>query len=192
MPEPDRIDPRVLGQRIAEARQARGKTQDEVAEFLGCGRPSYIAVEQRGACRLNDRLCRRPTSLVAHPSSMPHQSPATCGTKSPTAWPRTTVKCRFPSARLTSGSRTSSICSMRSVICIDARAEPFSADRAADARLADILDPPAARCWHSCGMTIPCFAPQSRHSSLRAAPNLSFNGGQWSNGRPRGTITPLW
>ena len=29
------IDPRMLGQRIAEARKARGKTQEEVAEFLG-------------------------------------------------------------------------------------------------------------------------------------------------------------
>ncbi len=40
------LDPRVLGQRIAEARKARGKTQEEVAEFLGCSRPTYIAVEK--------------------------------------------------------------------------------------------------------------------------------------------------
>jgi Zn-dependent peptidase ImmA (M78 family)/transcriptional regulator with XRE-family HTH domain len=38
--------PRVLGQRIAEARKARGKTQEEVAEFLGCSRPTYIAIEK--------------------------------------------------------------------------------------------------------------------------------------------------
>ena len=46
MPQPDRIDPRILGQRITESRKARGKTQDEVAEFLGCSRPTYIAIEK--------------------------------------------------------------------------------------------------------------------------------------------------
>jgi Zn-dependent peptidase ImmA (M78 family)/DNA-binding XRE family transcriptional regulator len=40
------INPRVLGQRIAEARKARGKTQEEVAGFLGCSRPTYIAIEK--------------------------------------------------------------------------------------------------------------------------------------------------
>ena len=39
-------DPRILGRRIAEARKARGKTQEEVAEFLGCSRPTYIAIEK--------------------------------------------------------------------------------------------------------------------------------------------------
>src|SRR3972149_3490666 len=46
MPQPDRIDPRILGQRITESRKARGKTQEEVAEFLGCSRPTYIAIEK--------------------------------------------------------------------------------------------------------------------------------------------------
>ncbi len=40
------IDPRALGQRISEARKARGKTQEEVAEFLGYSRPTYIAIEK--------------------------------------------------------------------------------------------------------------------------------------------------
>src|SRR5688572_5433759 len=40
------VDPRLLGQRIAEARKARGKTQEEVANELGCSRPTYIAVEK--------------------------------------------------------------------------------------------------------------------------------------------------
>jgi Zn-dependent peptidase ImmA (M78 family)/DNA-binding XRE family transcriptional regulator len=40
------IDPRVLGQRIAEARRARGKTQEEVAAYLRVSRPTYIAVEK--------------------------------------------------------------------------------------------------------------------------------------------------
>jgi Zn-dependent peptidase ImmA (M78 family)/DNA-binding XRE family transcriptional regulator len=46
MPQPDTRDPRILGQRIAEARKARGKTQEELAEFLGCSRPTYIAIEK--------------------------------------------------------------------------------------------------------------------------------------------------
>src|SRR5262245_35614182 len=46
MPQPDTLDPRILGQRIAEARKARGKTQEEVADFLGCSRPTYIAIEK--------------------------------------------------------------------------------------------------------------------------------------------------
>ncbi len=43
---PVNIDPRVLGQRIIEARKARGKTQEEVAAFLGYSRPTYIAIEK--------------------------------------------------------------------------------------------------------------------------------------------------
>ncbi len=39
-------DPRILGQRISEARKSRGKTQEEVAEFLGYSRPTYIAIEK--------------------------------------------------------------------------------------------------------------------------------------------------
>ena len=47
------LDPRILGQRIAEARKARGKTQKEVAEFLGLSRPTYIAIE-KGERRAKD------------------------------------------------------------------------------------------------------------------------------------------
>jgi Zn-dependent peptidase ImmA (M78 family)/DNA-binding XRE family transcriptional regulator len=46
------LDPRIVGQRIAEARKARGKTQEEVADFLGCSRPTYIAIEK------GDRLAK--------------------------------------------------------------------------------------------------------------------------------------
>lgn len=42
----DTIDPRKLGQRLTEARKARGVTQEEVANLLGCSRPTYIAVEK--------------------------------------------------------------------------------------------------------------------------------------------------
>src|SRR5216683_135004 len=48
----DTINPRILGQRIAEARKARGKTQEEVADFLECSRPTYIAIEK------GDRLAK--------------------------------------------------------------------------------------------------------------------------------------
>lgn len=40
------IDPHLLGRRIADARKARGKTQEEVATFLACSRPTYIAIEK--------------------------------------------------------------------------------------------------------------------------------------------------
>jgi Zn-dependent peptidase ImmA (M78 family)/DNA-binding XRE family transcriptional regulator len=46
MPQLETIDLRILGQRIAEARKARGKTQEEVAYFLQCSRPTYIAIEK--------------------------------------------------------------------------------------------------------------------------------------------------
>lgn len=46
MPPSDELDPRIVGRRIAEARKARGKTQEEVADFLGCSRPTYIAIEK--------------------------------------------------------------------------------------------------------------------------------------------------
>lgn len=42
----DSIDPRTLGQRIAEARRARGVTQQDVAHFLNMSRPTYIAIEK--------------------------------------------------------------------------------------------------------------------------------------------------
>jgi Zn-dependent peptidase ImmA (M78 family)/DNA-binding XRE family transcriptional regulator len=61
MPQPDTLDPRILGQRIAEARKARGKTQEEVAEFLGCSRPTYIAIEK------GDRLARTEEILKLAP-----------------------------------------------------------------------------------------------------------------------------
>jgi transcriptional regulator with XRE-family HTH domain len=42
---PHEIDPRMVGRRIAEARRARGKTQEQVAAFLGCSGPTYAAIE---------------------------------------------------------------------------------------------------------------------------------------------------
>ena len=43
---PLEIDPRILGKRLAEARKAREKTQEEIAVALGCSRPTYIAMEK--------------------------------------------------------------------------------------------------------------------------------------------------
>lgn len=40
------LDPKVLGQRLAEARKARGLTQEAAAKHLGCSRPTLIAIEK--------------------------------------------------------------------------------------------------------------------------------------------------
>jgi Zn-dependent peptidase ImmA (M78 family)/DNA-binding XRE family transcriptional regulator len=42
----ERIDPRILGQRLAEARKSRGVTQEAAAEHLGISRPTFIAIEK--------------------------------------------------------------------------------------------------------------------------------------------------
>jgi transcriptional regulator with XRE-family HTH domain len=44
--ETQEIDPRLVGRRLAEARKACGRTQEEAAAFLGCSRPTLIAVEK--------------------------------------------------------------------------------------------------------------------------------------------------
>lgn len=46
MQQSERIDPRVLGQRLAEARKAGGLTQEQAAQHLGCSRPTLIAIEK--------------------------------------------------------------------------------------------------------------------------------------------------
>lgn len=51
---PHEIDPRVLGHRIAEARRSRGKTQEEVAGFLGQS-PHVHCHRKRGAYRQGRR-----------------------------------------------------------------------------------------------------------------------------------------
>ncbi len=44
--EAERLDPRLVGRRLAEARKARGKTQEQAAAHLGYSRPTLIAVEK--------------------------------------------------------------------------------------------------------------------------------------------------
>lgn len=56
MPQLEPIDPRILGQRIADARKARGKTQEEVADFLACSRPTYIAIEKGERAAKSDEI----------------------------------------------------------------------------------------------------------------------------------------
>jgi Zn-dependent peptidase ImmA (M78 family)/transcriptional regulator with XRE-family HTH domain len=46
MVEIDRADARMLGQRLTEARRARGVTQEAAAAHLGCSRPTLIAIEK--------------------------------------------------------------------------------------------------------------------------------------------------
>jgi Zn-dependent peptidase ImmA (M78 family)/transcriptional regulator with XRE-family HTH domain len=58
MPRPEANDPRILGRRIAEARKARGRTQAEVADFLGCSRPTYIAIEKGDRAAKSDEISR--------------------------------------------------------------------------------------------------------------------------------------
>src|SRR5260370_38941560 len=87
MPQPDTINPRILGQRIAEARKARGKTQEEVADFLECSRPTYIAIEKADRAAKADEIIKlasflgrkghelvRPTEPVV--GLQPHLRPA--------------------------------------------------------------------------------------------------------------------
>lgn len=52
------IDPRNVGRRIAEARKARGMTQEEVAQFLACSRPTYVAIEKGDRAAKPDEIVR--------------------------------------------------------------------------------------------------------------------------------------
>ena len=45
MPESS-LDPKALAERIAAARKAAGKTQEDAAALLGLSRPTYIAIEK--------------------------------------------------------------------------------------------------------------------------------------------------
>jgi Zn-dependent peptidase ImmA (M78 family)/DNA-binding XRE family transcriptional regulator len=57
----EEIDPKILGQRLAEARKARGLTQEDVAEFLGYSRPTYIAMEKGERPAKADEIMRLAT-----------------------------------------------------------------------------------------------------------------------------------
>jgi len=63
MPPSESIDPRILGQRIAEARKARGKTQEEVADFLELSRPTYIAIEKGDRAAKSEEIVKLASFL---------------------------------------------------------------------------------------------------------------------------------
>lgn len=42
----ENLDPKALGQRLTDARKARGVTQEEAAKHIGCSRPTFIAIEK--------------------------------------------------------------------------------------------------------------------------------------------------
>lgn len=42
----ENLDPKILGQRLAEARKSRGVTQEDAAKHIGCSRPTFIAIEK--------------------------------------------------------------------------------------------------------------------------------------------------
>src|SRR5437667_8887828 len=57
------IDPRILGRRIQEARKAKGKTQQDIAEILSVARTTVTALE-KGERRLKpDELVRLASYL---------------------------------------------------------------------------------------------------------------------------------
>jgi len=65
----DAIDPRTLGQRIAQARKARGVTQEAAAAFLGCSRPTYIAIERGDRSAKADEIVK----LASHFGRQVHE-----------------------------------------------------------------------------------------------------------------------
>ena len=76
------LDPRILGQRISEARKSRGKTQEEVAEFLGYSRPTYIAIEKGERTAKPDEIIKlasffgRKVNELVRPGRAGHRPPA--------------------------------------------------------------------------------------------------------------------
>lgn len=42
----ENLDPKILGQRLTEARKSRGVTQEDAAKHIGCSRPTFIAIEK--------------------------------------------------------------------------------------------------------------------------------------------------
>jgi transcriptional regulator with XRE-family HTH domain len=67
MPQPEKLDPRIVGRRIAESRKARGKTQEEMAEFLNCSRPTYIAIEKGERLAKSDEIVKLAAFLGRTP-----------------------------------------------------------------------------------------------------------------------------
>lgn len=58
MKDSDKLDPQLLGKRLALARKRRGLTQDAVAQELGISRPTFIAIEKGQRVPSNDELVK--------------------------------------------------------------------------------------------------------------------------------------
>ncbi|MBX9790815.1 MAG: XRE family transcriptional regulator [Pirellulales bacterium] len=54
----DVVSPRILGQRLAEARKARSLTQEAAAEHLGLSRPTFIAIEKGERAAKEDEIVK--------------------------------------------------------------------------------------------------------------------------------------
>lgn len=50
------LDPKILGQRLSDARKARGVTQDDAAKHIGCSRPTLIAIEKGNRCPKSEEI----------------------------------------------------------------------------------------------------------------------------------------
>ncbi len=57
------INPRLVGQRLVEARKARGMTQEAAARCLGCSRPTYIAIEKGERAARPDEIVKLAACL---------------------------------------------------------------------------------------------------------------------------------
>lgn len=58
MKDSDKLDPQLLGKRLALARKRRGLTQDAVAQELGLSRPTFIAIEKGQRVPSNEELIK--------------------------------------------------------------------------------------------------------------------------------------
>ncbi len=63
MPPQDTTNSRIVGQRIADARKARGKTQEEMADFLECSKAAYIAVEKGDRAAKSEEITKLASFL---------------------------------------------------------------------------------------------------------------------------------
>ncbi len=69
----EKLDPKVLGQRLIDARKARGVTQEQAAEHIGCSRPTFIAIEKGSRHPKSEEIVKlaslygRKVSDIVHP-----------------------------------------------------------------------------------------------------------------------------
>ena len=64
----DQLDPKVLGQKLKQARTARGLRQEDVAKKLGIVRTTLVAIEQ-GSRRVTAHELAEMSALYGRPVS---------------------------------------------------------------------------------------------------------------------------